>query len=73
VLGLVTEEPQSPASAKEHIDAVAPVRRFPASAYGLMLAPLAPNPAVLLEHQRQGQTCVSAMVAISAAHWILQQ
>jgi len=46
---------------------------FPASARGLMLAPLAPNPAGLLEHQRQGQTCVSAMVAISAAHWILQQ
>jgi hypothetical protein len=46
---------------------------FPASADGLMLAPLAPNPAGLLEHQRQGQTCVSAMVAISAANWILQQ
>jgi hypothetical protein len=38
-----------------------------------MLAPLAPNPAGLLEHQGQGQACVSAMVAIAAAHWILQQ
>jgi hypothetical protein len=38
-----------------------------------MLSPLATDPAGLLEHQSQGQTGVSAMVAIPAAHWILQQ
>lgn len=40
---------------------------------GLMLAPFAANPAGLLQYQSQGQACVSAMVAIAAAHWILQQ
>jgi hypothetical protein len=38
-----------------------------------MLSPFAPDPAGLLEHQSQGQTCVSATVAIPAANWILQQ
>jgi hypothetical protein len=38
-----------------------------------MLAPLATGPAGLHEHQSQGQTCVGAMVAIAAAHWILEQ
>jgi hypothetical protein len=38
----------------------------------LMLSPLAANPAGLLQHQSQGHTCVSAMVAIAAAHWVLQ-
>jgi hypothetical protein len=38
-----------------------------------MLAPVAPYPAGLLEHHSQGQTCVRAMVAMAAAHWILKQ
>jgi hypothetical protein len=38
-----------------------------------MLSPFAANPAGLLEHHSQRQSCVSAMVAIAAAHWILQQ
>ncbi len=45
---------------------------FP-SADSLMLSPLATDPAGLREHQSQGQTCVSATVAIAAAHWILEQ
>jgi hypothetical protein len=46
---------------------------FAALPRGLMLAPVAPYPAGLLEHHSQGEACVRAMVAIAAAHWILQQ
>jgi hypothetical protein len=45
---------------------------FP-SADSLMLSPLATDPASLRQHQSQRQTCVSATVAIAAAHWILEQ
>jgi hypothetical protein len=38
-----------------------------------MLPPFAADPAGLHQHQSQGQTCVSATVAIAAAHWILEE
>jgi hypothetical protein len=38
-----------------------------------MLSPFAADPAGLHQHQSQGQTCVSATVAIAAAHWILEE
>lgn len=44
-----------------------------ASADSLVFAPLAPDSAGLQEHQSQGQSCISATVAIATAHWILQQ
>jgi hypothetical protein len=34
---------------------------------------LAPDPAGLPQHQREGKSCISATVTVAAAHWILQQ
>jgi hypothetical protein len=38
-----------------------------------MISPFATDPAGLRQYQSQGQACVSATVAIAAAHWILEQ
>jgi hypothetical protein len=42
-------------------------------ARSFLLPALAPDPASLPQHQRQGKSCINTTVAMAAAHWILQQ
>ncbi len=70
--GTVIPNVKRPIRELKLIDEVRLCAGFP-SVDSLMLSPLATDPAGLLEHQSQRQTSVSAMVAIPAAHWILQQ